>query len=141
MFVVSDFNVVFSAVLGVGHSSKIFELNYEFNRFDFIAPQFLAIELGKHTERMVTKSKLSFEEVSEALQFVMNQITLIQEEDYQDKIIEAREILTDHQKDVPYLALALKYDCKIFSGDKTLKSIIPEMVRNPKEMLGEFEHN
>lgn len=47
-------------------------------------------------------------------------------------------MLEGHEKDVPYVALALKLDCKIFSGDKILKSFIPDKIITPKELLDSF---
>ena len=69
---------------------------------------------------------------------MLKQITFIPEEQFKDKIKEARIILKNHEKDVPYLALALKLNCKIFSGDKILRNIIPDKVVTPLELLKEF---
>ena len=138
MFLVVDINVVLSALIGRGNSSIIFELNAEKKMFRFIAPQFILIEAGKHLVEIARRSALPMEEIAEDINFIKEQITFISEEDYDDKNDEARKILRNHEKDVPYLALALKYNCKIFSGDKTLKAIIPDKVLTPKEMLESF---
>ena len=138
MLIVADFNVVFSAVLGAGHSSQIFELNAKTHKFQFIAPLLLMIELGKHTERIAAMAKLSIEELQEALQFVSDQIEFISDEEYKSKIEEARQILKWHEKDVAYLALALRFNCKILSGDKTFKELCPDKVKNPREILEEL---
>jgi len=74
----------------------------------------------------------------EDLDFVLNEIRIVSKSGYEDKIEEARKILKYHWKDFPYLALSLKFNCKIFSGDKRLKKIIPERVITPKELLDEF---
>ena len=132
---VIDVNVIISAVLGVGNSSNVFALNSIFNKFNFISPEFVFIEIGKHSEEIMKRTKFSQEEMKSVLDFIVKQITFISEEQYADKIKEAKEMLKDHQKDSPYLALALKMDCLIFSGDKTLKKLIPNRIINPKEML------
>ncbi|RJS69154.1 hypothetical protein CW713_05800 [Methanophagales archaeon] len=49
-------------------------------------------------------------------------------------IPKAKRLLSTHPKDVPYLALALKFNCPIFSGDKTLKRLSPVKVLSPKEV-------
>jgi len=36
---------------------------------------------------------------------------------------------------LPYLALALKFECPIFSGDRTLKRLTPVKVLSPREVL------
>jgi len=54
----------------------------------------------------------------------------------------AKEMLLHHLKDIQYLALALRFNCPIFSGDKTLKellSISDIKVFSPREMLSKFE--
>ncbi len=139
MFIVVDVNVILSALVSRGNSSRFFVLNARENMFNLIAPQFIIIEAGKHLIEIAERSGLPIEECQKDLEFIINQIKLIQELYYEDKLEEARVILAEHQKDVPYLALALKYDCKIFSGDKNLKTIVPEMVKNSKELLLEFD--
>lgn len=138
MFKVVDSNVVISAALNRGNSLNVFLKNFTKKKFDFIAPLFLIIEVGKHTEKIARKTNLSPEESLEMLEFVISQIKFIQDDEFTDKMKEAREILKNHNKDVHYLALALKFNCEIFSGDKTLKSIIPDKVITPKEILDLF---
>lgn len=138
MFIVVDINVILSALVSHGDSSKVFEINAEKKRFDFIAPQFILIEAGKHLIEIAKRSAFSLEETQEDLEFITNQIKFFQEVDYNDKLKEARAILKEHQKDVPYLALALKFNCNIFSGDKIFKQLCPEKVKAPKEILQEL---
>ena len=135
MLVVVDVNVILSSLLSQGDSFNVFALNDIFNKFDFIAPEFLLIELEKHKKEIFKRSKLSKEEFEEVLEFVIEQITFIPESQFNDFLAEARRILSQHQKDVPYLALALKLNCNIFSGDKAFKHLCPEKVLSPKEML------
>ena len=138
MFLVVDINVILSALVSHGNSSRIFELNSEKKKFDFIAPQFILIEAGKHLTEIAKRSTLPIEETQRDLELITKQINFFPEEDYKDKLAEARNILKEHQKDVPYLALALKFDCDIFSGDKIFKQLCPNKVRNPKEILQEL---
>ncbi len=135
MYLVVDPNTIISALIKKGNVSEIFSLNFILKKFDFIAPNFLVIELGKHTLKIVGKTHLSEELIKEEIEFVLSQITFIPDEEYKEKISEAKEILKGHEKDIPYLALALAFNCKIFSGDKVLKTIIPDRVKTPKEIL------
>jgi predicted nucleic acid-binding protein len=141
MLRVVDANVVISAVLNRGNSLNVFIHNSEKKKFDFIAPQFLINEVGKHTKKIAEKTNLPFEDAVEMLEFVIDQISFIQDEEFIDKMAEVRGILKEHGKDAHYLALALKKNCKIFSGDKVLKSIVPEMVVTPKELLEGFDED
>lgn len=138
MFLVVDVNVIFSAILNRGDSWKVFVENSEKEIFNLIIPEFLIIEIGKHTIEMAQRTNLSLQEAEEALTFIAKRLTFVSEAEYADKIIKARIILKGHQKDVPYLALALKFNCNIFSGDKVFKQLCPEKVKNPKEILQEL---
>ena len=137
-FLVVDVNVIISAVLGIWNSSKVFELNAKERKFKLFAPEFLYVEINKHTEKIAKKTKLSQEEVREALNFIMEQIDFISYEEFKDKFKEAKESLKEHEKDIYYLALALKLKCNIFLGDKTFKQLCPSLVKTPKEILEEF---
>lgn len=138
MYLVVDPNVVISALIKKGSVSEVFSLNFIFEKFKFIAPNFLIQEVGKHTIKIMNKTHLSKEMIDETLGIVTEQITFIAEEEFSHKNEEAQKILKEHEKDVPYLALALAFGCKIFSGDKVLKSIIQDKVLTPKELLEKF---
>ena len=141
MKIVVDVNVVLSSLLTKGDSSKTFELNFAFNKFDFVAPDFLLTELEKHKEEFFKRSKLPEEEFDEAYEFILGQITFIPKSEFSEFLPKAEKMLSEHLKDAPYLALALKLNCPIFSGDKTLKKFLSKTdieVLSPKEMLNKF---
>jgi predicted nucleic acid-binding protein len=135
MLIVLDVNLVFSALLGEGDSFDIFAANVFFNKFEFIAPEFFLVELEKHKKEFLERSEFSEEGFNEVLDIIIKQINFIPFGEFSDFEKESAKILSSHLKDVPYLALALKYNCFISSGDKILKKIIPDKVLNPKEML------
>lgn len=68
----------------------------------------------------------------------MKQVKLIPDSGFKDKLGEARKILKEHHKDIHYLALALKFNCNIFSGDKIFKRLCPNKIKTPREILEEF---
>jgi len=59
MEIVVDVNVVLSSLLTKGDSFNVFALNFVFNKFNFVAPEFLLIELEKHKGEIFKRSKLS----------------------------------------------------------------------------------
>ena len=63
MFLVVDPNTVISASIVKGNVSKVFSLNHEKKKFDLVAPLFLILEMGKHTNKIVEKTHFSEEEV------------------------------------------------------------------------------
>ncbi len=138
MFIIIDSNTVISAVLNKGNLLNIFIKNFSERKFKFIAPNFLILEVGKHTEKIAKMTKFSNEEVFEILEFVFGQITFIPDEYFKNYLEEAGEILKSHKKDSHYLALALAFNCNILSGDKTLRALIPDKVITPRELLERF---
>ena len=138
MEAVVDVNVIFSSLLTKGDSLKVFELNFVFDRLDFFAPEFLLIELEKHREEFLNRSKLSREEFDEVLEFILEQITLIPNSEFSEYLPKAEKLSSTHLKDVQYVALSLKLNCYIFSGDKSLKKLAGVEVLNPKELLSRF---
>ena len=138
MLVVVDVNVVLSSLLGEGDSFNVFAINEIFNKFEFVAPEFLLTELEKHKQEIFKRSKLSKDEFEDVLEFVIKQITFVPKSEFEDFLPKAKESLFKHLKDVQYLALALKLDCPIFSGDKLFKKLSPVEVLTPKEMLNKI---
>lgn len=132
MYAVIDVNIVFSALLGEGHSSEVFEANRIPKVFEFVAPEFMFFELGKRMDKLLLNSRLSKEELSRAFAFMKGSITLVESSRFTDKQPEA---LALNEKDAPYLALALKLGCPIISGDKGLKEQSRVKVLSPAEAL------
>ena len=138
MFKVIDVNVIISSLLKTGNTLVIFALNNIMEKYEWIAPEYLIIEIGKHTQKIIEQSHLSLEEVTRVMIFLTKQINFISEDQFKDKFGEARTLLKGHEKDVYYLALALKFNCEIFSGDLKLKDLVPNKVNTPKELLSGF---
>ncbi len=135
---VVDVNTVISSLLGEGNSLLVFKMNDLLKKYYFISPEFFLIEIGKHTSEIAERSKLSIIEATKVMNFVSQQIQFVSASDFEDKFHDARKILEDHEKDVHYLALALKYNCDILSGDKTFKTLCPDKVKNTREILEEL---
>lgn len=133
MLIVVDANVVFSALMkSGGNPSKVFESNRISGQFEFVAPEFIFFEIDGKMGRLVSKSGLTKEEVSEALALIRRDIRLVSFSEFSDKLPEAIKL---NFKDSPYLALALKLKCPIFSGDKGLKKQALVEVLSPRELL------
>ncbi|MBI2449827.1 hypothetical protein HYV49_06050 [Candidatus Pacearchaeota archaeon] len=141
MPIVVDVNVILSSLLGEGHSFEVFALNYLFDKFEFVAPEFIFVEFNKHKDEISRRSKFNSDEFNYVLDLIKEQISIIPSSEFNKFIPEAEKILEKHKKDVQYLALALKLDCNIFSGDKILKKLLPDKVIIPREMLEKFYIN
>lgn len=58
MLLVVDANIIFSALIKGGKTLDIFILNRRINRFKFIAPEYLMVEVEKHIDEIINKTKL-----------------------------------------------------------------------------------
>jgi len=132
---VVDVNVVISSLMKDGISFKVFSLNSILQKFEFIAPDFFMSEISKHKEELLHKSKLPEEVFFDTMDFLFEQINIVPAEEFKEFVPQAEKVLSNHMKDVPYVALALKLDCPIFSGDKILKNLSPVKVCSPRELF------
>ncbi len=121
MKIIVDANIVFSAILNTNGKIGDLLINSE-KYFDFIAPDFLRIEIKKHYPRLTKISGLTLKNIQEAEFQIYKDITFISEE--QIKIstwFAAEKLVADvDPKDIHYVAYSKHFKCKIWSGDKML---------------------
>lgn len=132
MRLVVDSNVVFSALFNKGKSFEVFAANRLFKTFELVSTEFMFSEIGKRLDKLLSESKLTKEELSEVFSFIKNEINLISSSEFSDKLDEAKKL---NEKDSPYLALALKLNCPILSGDKGLTGQKMVKILPPSEAL------
>lgn len=134
MRLVVDANVIVSSLLRGGVPFKVFALNSLLNRFEFVAPDFLISETEKHKKELLRETKLPNNIFFDTMDFLVEEISIVPAEEFKESVPMAEKMLSKHIKDVPYLALALKLNCPIFSGDKVLKRLSPVRVCSPREL-------
>lgn len=117
MYLVVDANVIISSLINQGVTFKVFKENVVHQRFNFIAPEFLFSEIP--VEKLQKLTQLPSKTIQDILDTILDRITMIPFTQFQHHFPRA---LTINEKDAPYIALALAYDCPIFSGDKGLKN-------------------
>ncbi|MFO8133506.1 MAG: PIN domain-containing protein [Thermoplasmatota archaeon] len=120
MFVVVDANRVFSALLTAGETFNVFLLNSLTRKIDFIAPEFLFVEIEKHIDEIIERSNLSEGEITDIFGFIEEQITPVPFKQFTGHAEKARQA-SPHDKDVPYFALALKTGAPIWSREKAFR--------------------
>lgn len=119
MLVVVDANVLCSALLAKGKTvDLLFSLHIK-----PIAPELLFIELERHKNELLQKSKLSEADFNELLVLFKKKIRVIPSNEFEDCLQEANELLKPHTKDTEYVALALKFKCPLWSKEKLLKNL------------------
>jgi len=134
MLLVVDANVVISSLVKKGVTFEVFMLNHILKKFEFVAPEFLMVEVEKRREELLEETKLSEDEFDEVMGFLMGEIDLIPSSQFSDFLSKGKEI-SPHLKDFEYFALALKLGCPIFSGDPALKRQTSVEVLSPRELL------
>jgi predicted nucleic acid-binding protein len=84
---------------------------------------FLVVELFKYKDELVTKSKVSEDEVYELLSLLLHRITFINESAVSlGNIIHAFRLCSGvDEKDTPFVALALEYNAQLWTRDRELK--------------------
>ena len=92
MLLVIDANIIFSALIAKGGTFKVFLTNRIAKKFQFVAPEYLFIEILEHFDELLKKTKLSEEELMLVLNFLEEQIEIIPFEEFEDKYEEAEEI-------------------------------------------------
>jgi len=118
--IVVDTNILFSSLRA--KSSKIRELlNRE--EYKFYTPNFLIVEIFKHKEKILWRTKGSEEDVYELLGLILHKITFVNEEVISiGNFIEAYRLCMDiDEKDTPFVALALDMEAELCTGDEELK--------------------
>ncbi len=138
MRLVVDANVVVSSLLRRGVPFKVFAFNSFLNKFEFVAPDFLISETEKHKERLLEETELSKDIFFDTIDFLFENINTVAAGEFKEFVPEAKKMLSEHLKDVPYLALALKLNCPILSGDKKLRILSPVRVFSSRELLDSF---
>jgi predicted nucleic acid-binding protein len=134
VLLVIDTNVVLSALLSGSKTFDVFLANKRVKRFEFIAPEFLFFEIGKHLGEILKRSKLSPEELAKVFGFIKEEIDFIPFKEFNECANEAGKI-APHIKDVQYFTLALKLNCPIWSNEKAFKKQSRVKVLSTKELI------
>ena len=117
MDLVIDANILFSAIIRQGMTSDLL-VRTDLRLF---APEFILTEFNKYKAVIKRKSKKSNDEFERLIEIFQRRITLVPEQEFQSFIGKAKSFSPD-PKDTPYLALAMRLNCGIWSNDKPLKN-------------------
>lgn len=114
MKLVIDSNIIFSAFIRDSKTRKLI-----FNpSLELITPDFTLDEIKKYESLICEKGNLSSSEFQLLLVLLFEKITLVPQEEYENKVLEAGELIED-KDDVTFLALALATNSEgIWSEDK-----------------------
>ena len=114
MDLVIDSNILFAALLKESGTSEILF------KHTLYAPEFIFEEFRKYENYLKDKTKRTEKDFNELFDLFERNVTLIPKEEIEPFIEQATKISPD-EKDIIYLALALKLKCSLWSNDKELK--------------------
>ena len=123
MRIVVDANIVFSAILNT--NSKIADLLLNSKGiFEYLAPDFLQVEIRRYHYKISKLSGLSLIEIQQIENKITKPVVFMSGIHIPaNKWILAEKMVIDiDPKDTPYVAFSLFYKCKIWSGDKALRN-------------------
>jgi len=117
MEVIIDSNKIISAVVSKGIVRRI----VIFSGISFYAPKEL-VEVGKHREEICKRIGLKTESFSFILEeLILPKLNIVEESKYANKISEAYAVSKEFdEKDMPFVALALKLRAPIWTNDKSM---------------------
>ena len=132
MKLIIDANIIFSFLIKPNFTRRIILLE----NHELYTPEFVVIELFNHISELEDKTSLNREVLLEIFKelFNSNIIRVIKYNNYKIFIDEAESISPDPY-DIDYFALALKFDCAIWSNDKKLKQQNKIKIFSTKELL------
>jgi predicted nucleic acid-binding protein len=121
--IIVDANIVFSAILNT--NSKIADLLLNSKGvFEYLAPDFLQLEIRKYHYKISKISGLTLPEIQKIENKITKPVVFMSGfHSPANKWITAEKMVIDiDPKDTPYVAFSLFYKCKIWSGDKALRN-------------------
>lgn len=117
--IVVDANIIFSALL---NADSTFLSTISDNKYKFVSPYFLFVELFKHKEKILKYTKISEADLLITLDALLSNIRFVP---LNMLTLQSRQNAYDLCKDIdindaPFVALAIEYNGLIWTGDRKL---------------------
>lgn len=124
MIFIVDANIVFSAILNPTRHIGTILTGLVRSEIVLISPSFLKRELGKHRPRLSSLTGATPDIIDELITIYTRRIIFYAEEIIPAEIWNHADALTRgvDEKDTIYVAFAMFFQCRLWSGDRTLKN-------------------
>lgn len=118
--IIVDTNILFSAILNI--DSIISKIIIENNKFTFYTPDFSIDELNKHKNKLIKLTRYEEHEYNEIYNIIFHRVIILNNNIIPNKyFINAREYCKNiDEKDTIFVAYALFFNSKLWTGDKKL---------------------
>jgi len=114
MKLVIDTNVIFSALLKEGKTRDIL-LNED---VEIYIPEYFFSELMDYEDMIVNRTGMDKDEYRTLIDLLFLNIDVVPKEDFEDELNKAKDIMEEiDSDDSPFLGLAMKKDCILWSDD------------------------
>ncbi|MCS4541250.1 MAG: PIN domain-containing protein [Euryarchaeota archaeon] len=114
MKIVIDANMIIAALV---KDSKAREIIMS-NKFEFVSPDFVFDEIYKYESEICEKAGLTKDEFELLMALIFEKITIITADEYEAYKENAKAIMKEDVKDVPYVACYLALNCNsIWTND------------------------
>ncbi|MDD5162774.1 MAG: PIN domain-containing protein [Candidatus ainarchaeum sp.] len=135
MQLVADTNILVASLLRKGDTRKLL-----FSKvFELFAPESITLEILAHKEEFKQKGSMTESEFETALALELENVTILPVEEYGLLKQKALELCPKgHEDDWPFIALALKINCALWTQDSALKKQSQVKVFNTTELLKEL---
>ena len=140
MKLVVDTNIVFSALINPNSIIGSVLLNYN-DFIDFFSLSLIVAEIDKYHEKLKKYYKLESDGLNEIKSYIINSITIINEEYINIKSWEKAYNLIQNidEDDTPFLALSIDLNCLLWTGDlkliKGISKIKPKLTLSTDELI------
>jgi predicted nucleic acid-binding protein len=107
-------------------------INSDFLGVELFTPEYAIEELKKNESDVLKYAKINSEQFNEALSDLFNFIKIFPKELFEEFESEAKQLI--HDKDVPIFALALKFNCAIWSNEPSFKKQSSVKIFNTEDL-------
>ncbi len=121
--IVVDANIIFSAMLK--RNNRFLEILYD-DRNEYYSPNFIIVELFKNKEKIKNFTKLKDLELIEIFKSLIELINFIPLKEIDNKSLKIAKEITPDLLDVPFVALTLFLNAKLWTGDIKLCNSLKE---------------
>jgi len=133
VFLVVDANILFEFFKPESAERRLIN-SLSYSGYRLISPDFALKELVQMRGKIMNSAPIDELDFMFLLSLIVKKVEIISKSEYEKSVFKAIDILGKHVKDVPYFAVALAFNCPIWSNEKRLKKQPEVEVLNTPEL-------
>ena len=133
MQLVVDTNVFAAAIIRKGDTRRLLFSGEHM----LYSPERVRIEIARNAAEFMKKAGVSENEFNEIVELVFENIIIVPAGEYKGNKEEAKRLCPkNHEADWPFLGLALKLNCPLWTGDASLQEQDKVKIITTKQLIG-----